>query len=219
VPRIAQIARVVLLLTLSCGSACSVAPEFTAKVIGVADGDTITVLRDRSEVRIRLDGIDCPESGQAFGSMAKARTAELALGKMVKVRPRNKDRYGRTVAEVWLSDGRNLNRELVRAGFAWWVRKYAPHDSELARLEAEAQAARRGLWSDGHPIEPWEWRNARATASSNETGAVTGNRSSQVYHAPGCPNGASLSAQNRIVFASAAAAQSAGYRPGRDCHR
>jgi len=219
VPRITQIARVGLLLTVSWASACSVAPEFTAKVIGVADGDTITVLRDRSQVRIRLDGIDCPESGQAFGSRAKAYTAALALGKVVKVRPRNKDRYGRTVAAVLLSDGRNLNHELVRAGFAWWVRKYASHDSELARLEAEAQAARRGLWSDGHPIEPWEWRNARATASSNETGAVIGNRSSQVYHAPGCPNGASLSAQNRIDFASAAAARAAGYRPGRDCHR
>jgi len=219
VRRITQIARVGLLLTVSWGSACSVAPEFTAKVVGVSDGDTITVLRGRSQVRIRLDGIDCPESGQAFGSRAKSCTSGLALGKVVKVRPRNKDRYGRTVAAVLLSDGRNLNHELVRAGFAWWVRKYAPHDSELARLEREAQAARRGLWSDAHPVEPWEWRNARATASSNETGAVTGNRSSQVYHAPGCPNGASLSAQNRVVFASAAAAQSAGYRPGRDCHR
>lgn len=218
-PRITQIARVGLLLTLSWGSACSVAPEFTAKVVGVADGDTITVLRNRSEMRIRLDGIDCPESGQAFGSRAKARTSELVLGKVVKVRPGKKDRYGRTVATVLLSDGRNLNHELVRAGFAWWVRKYAPHDSELARLEAEAQVARRGLWSDGHPIEPWQWRNTRTTASSNETEAVTGNRSSQVYHAPRCPNGASLSGQNRIVFASAAAAQSAGYRPGRDCHR
>jgi len=218
-PRITQIARVGLLLAVSWGSACSSSTEFNAKVVGVADGDTITVLRDRSQVRIRLDGIDCPESGQAFGSRAKARTSELALGTVVTVRPRNKDHYGRTVATVLLADGRNLNHELVRAGFAWWIRKYAPHDSELAGLEAQARGARKGLWSDGHPIEPWEWRNARATALSNETGAVTGNRSSQVYHAPGCPNGASLSARNRIVFASAAAAQSAGYRPGRDCHR
>ena len=55
--------------------------------------------------------------------------------------------------------------------------------------------------------------------ASHETGGVIGNRRSLVYHAPGCPNGAALSVQNRVVFASAAAAQAAGYRAGRDCHR
>jgi micrococcal nuclease len=192
--------------------------EFSGKVIGVSDGDTITVLQDRTQVRVRLDGIDCPESGQAFGSRAKAFTSELTFGKVVTVRPRNKDRYGRTVAEIVLADGRNVNHELVRAGFAWWFRKYAPHDTELARLEAEAKGAKRGLWADAHAVPPWEWRNAKATASSNETGAVTGNRRSHVYHAPGCPNGASLSAQNRIIFPSAEAAKEAGYRAGKDCH-
>jgi len=168
---------------------------------------------------VRLDGIDCPESGQAFGSRAKAFTSELTFGKVFTVCPRNKDRYGRTVAEIVLPDGRDVSHELVRTGFAWWFRKYATHETELARLEAEAQAARRGLWIDPHPIPPWEWRNQRATASSHETGAVIGNRRSLVYHAPGCPNGAALSVQNRVVFASAAAAQAAGYRAGRDCHR
>ncbi len=177
VPRLIQIARVSLVLTVTWGIGCSSAvQEFTGKVVAVADGDTITVLRDRTQVRIRLDGIDCPESGQAFGRRAKAFTSLLAFGNVVTIRPRNKDRYGRTVAEVVLPDGRNLNHELVQAGFAWWFRKYARHDAELARLEAEAQAAKRGLWSDRHPVPPWDWRSAKATASSKRAGPVTGNR-------------------------------------------
>ncbi len=216
-----QLPRVVwagLLLTVGMGSPYASAQEFSGKVVGVADGDTITVLQDRTQVHVRLDGIDCPERGQAFGSRAKEFTSELVFGQVVTVRPRNKDRYGRTVAEIVLPDGRDVNHELVRAGFAWWFRKYAPHDTELARLEAEAKEAKRGLWADASPVPPWEWRKAKTTAASNETGAVTGNRRSHVYHAPGCPNGASLSAQNRIVFASAEAAKEAGYRAGKDCH-
>jgi endonuclease YncB( thermonuclease family) len=65
-----------------------------------------------------------------------------------------RDRYGRTVADVILPDGRNLNHELVKAGYAWWYRKYAPHDRELERLEEEARGAKRGLWSDPHAIPP-----------------------------------------------------------------
>jgi endonuclease YncB( thermonuclease family) len=200
-----------------CGGTCR-AQEFSAKVVGVTDGDTITVLKDRTQVPVRLDGIDCPERGQAFGSRAKDFTSELAFGKVVTIRPRITDRYGRTVAEVLLPDGRSLNHELVRAGFAWWFRKYATDDTGLRRLEEDARAAKRGLWADNRPLSPWSWRNQRATANSHETGMVTGNSRTHVYHAPGCPNGASVSVRNRVVFASAKAAQEAGYRAGRDCH-
>ena len=78
----------------------------------------------------------------------------------------------RLVADVILPDGRNLNRELVRAGLAWWYRRYAPHDAELEALEAEARAARRGLWADPHPVPPWEWRRGAVT----EGGAPTHTR-------------------------------------------
>ncbi len=71
------------------------------------------------------------------------------------------DRYGRTVAEVLLPDGRSLNREQVKAGFAWWYRRYAPDDDTLAQLEADAKAAKRGLWADADPVPPWEWRGRR----------------------------------------------------------
>jgi micrococcal nuclease len=96
------------------------ADDFTGKVVGVHDGDTITVLKDRTPVKVRLFGIDCPEIGQDFGSRAKLATSELAFGKVVTVEPRQKDRHARTVADVVLPDGRILNHELVRRGLAWW---------------------------------------------------------------------------------------------------
>ena len=71
---------------------------------------------------------------------------------------RDVDRYGRQVAEVILPDGRNLNEEVVRAGLAWWFVRYARRDQVFGNLEAEARAARRGLWADTAPVAPWEFR-------------------------------------------------------------
>ena len=135
----------------------ALAEEFTGKVVGVTDGDTIRVLRGQEEVKIRLSGIDCPESHQAFGSKAKQVTSELAFGKTVTVQAKGQDKYQRTLAEIILPDGKNLNRALVRAGFAWWYKKYSK-DESLGRLEAEARAAKSGLWADPNPTPPWEWR-------------------------------------------------------------
>jgi endonuclease YncB( thermonuclease family) len=154
-----------LLPVAGWATGCSPATEFKAKVVGVSDGDTITVLRGRAELRVRLDGVDCPESGQAFGKRAKAYTASRVFGKAVTIRPTLTDRYGRTVAEVKLLDGSSLNQDLVRSGLAWWFRRYAPDDPQLERLEAEAKAARRGLWTDAHPIAPWDWRKSRVAST------------------------------------------------------
>ena len=153
----------------------TLAPAFTmaafrGKVVGVADGDTITALRDdKTTSRIRLHGIDAPEKGQPFGNRAKQYASELTFGNIVTVEPTDRDQYGRIVADVRLPDGRSLNREMVRAGLAWWYRRYS-HDPELARLEAEARAARRGLWADPHPVPPWEWRRARGAAVPSNSG-------------------------------------------------
>ncbi len=81
--------------------------------------------------------------------------------KTVTVRVHDVDRYGRQVAEIILPGGRNLNQEIVRAGLAWWYRQYARHDKELERLEAEARAAKRGLWADKAPVPPWDFRRRR----------------------------------------------------------
>lgn len=139
--------------------------NFTGKVISVADGDTITVLLDNSPTRIRLYGIDCPEvahkSGdvtQPFGSKAKEFTKELCAGTQVKVIEKDKDRYGRIVAIVVLEDGRVLNEELLRNGFAWHYKKY-DNTKEWAKLEEEARSAKKGLWSQENPQAPWDFRH------------------------------------------------------------
>lgn len=131
---------------------------FTGKVVGVSDGDTISVMRGSRAVKVHLHGIDCPEQGQPFGKRAERFTSEWAFRKEVKVQVQTTDRYGRIVGEVILPDGINLNQELVGAGLAWWSRKYAPNDRKLKALEAGARAAKRGLWADKNPIPPWEWR-------------------------------------------------------------
>ena len=119
--RIATLFLVLLVGTIGA-SACRRRPSrdpFTARVVGVSDGDTITVLDGTTQVKVRLNGIDCPEKGQPFGARAKQLTSELGFGKSVTVCPSGADRYGRTLGEVVLPDGRVLNRELVEAGMAW----------------------------------------------------------------------------------------------------
>ncbi len=135
--------------------------SFSGKCVVVSDGDTIRVLYDNNEVKVRLFGIDCPEKEQAFGSAAKKFTSEMIFGENVNIDVRDTDRYGRSVGWVTLSDGRTLNEELVRAGMAWWYREYAPYDTKLGDLEKQAQIAKRGLWSDKKPTPPWEFRSMR----------------------------------------------------------
>ncbi len=137
----------------------ALAADFTGRVVGVSDGDTITVLTKGKPIRIRLHGIDCPEKRQAFGKRAKQFTSRLTYGKEVTVKDLGQDRYGRTIGDVILPDGRVLNQELVKAGFAWWYRRYAPDDDMLKQLEREARAVKRGLWADAEPVPPWEWRS------------------------------------------------------------
>jgi len=157
---ILMLALLTLLIALPAARSAS---ALVGRVIHVSDGDTVVILTaKREEVKIRLHGIDCPESGQAFGMAAKRQMLDLAGGKDVTVVPMSTDRYGRTVGEVFLSDGTSLNKTLVSTGYAWWYQRYAPHDIELSALEAEARRVRRGLWADTAPTPPWEWRKEKS---------------------------------------------------------
>ena len=129
-----------LSIPISSQGADSRTATFMGKVVGVADGDTISVMRGGRAVKVRLYGIDCPEKGQPFGTRAKQYTSEMAFGNEVEVRVKTKDRYGRIVSEVILPDGISLNKELVYVGLAWWYREYAPNDLTLKALEAGAWA-------------------------------------------------------------------------------
>lgn len=137
------------------------AATFQAKVIHIADGDTITVLNDGNrQIKIRINGIDCPEKAQAYGNRAKEFTKDLVAGQMVTIQAYDQDRYGRTIGDVVLEDGRKLSQELIRAGMAWWYFKYS-EDRELGQLELDAKLAHVGLWKDKNPVPPWVYRKIK----------------------------------------------------------
>jgi len=107
-----------------------------------------------------------PRGDKPLGTEPSKQVSALAFGRVVTVHPKDVDRYGRIVARVVLPDGRSLNEALVRGGWAWWFRRYAPNDARLRALETEAREARRGLWADPSPVPPWEWRAARRAVPS-----------------------------------------------------
>lgn len=133
------------------------ADEIRGKVVSIADGDTITVLdAEKVQHKIRLEGIDAPEKGQAFGTKAKEKMSELVGEKDVIVRWEKKDRYGRILGDVLLGD-RHINLEMVQEGLAWHYKQYSK-SKELAEAEDEARKAKKGLWADKSPEPPWEFR-------------------------------------------------------------
>ncbi len=149
-----------LILTVSSPASITLSADFTGTVIEVVEGDTLVVQRDTGTEAVRLQGIDCPESKQTHGEQATLATAAMVFGKTVTVKDLGRDRYHRTMGEVTLSDGRNLNQELVRSGACWWLPRSSGHPN-LQTLEAEARSAKRGLWADPNPIPPWEWRTMK----------------------------------------------------------
>lgn len=129
----------------------------TGRMVNVHDGDTITVLdADKAQHRVRLEGIDAPEIGQPFGTVARDRLAALVKGKSVTLHAHGRDRYGRTLATVD-AEGRDVATQLVTEGLSWHYVRYSD-DKALAAAEADARQHRRGLWADASPVPPWEWR-------------------------------------------------------------
>jgi endonuclease YncB( thermonuclease family) len=142
-----------------CGLYLSVAQAatFSGKVVGIADGDTLTVLTtSKKQHKIRLAEIDAPENAQPFGTKSKQSLSDLCFGKEAEVSPRVKDRYQRIVARVKCA-GVDANAEQVNRGMAWVYRRYAK-DHDLYVLEHGAKAEKRGLWADSSPTPPWQWR-------------------------------------------------------------
>lgn len=141
-----------VLIHLSCTTV-----ERKGTVIKVIDGDTFDVLAGKEQIRVRLFGIDSPERGQAFNKKAKEYTATLVAGKNITLVIRDTDRYGRSVADAYLSDHRHVNAEIVKAGYAWHFKQFS-NSEELARLEQQARNNKWGLWQDSDPVAPWQFR-------------------------------------------------------------
>lgn len=143
-------------------------------VVKVSDGDTINVDSNGTKLKIRFYGIDTPETekvnkrtgqvnkpGQPYGHEAWRSLANKISNKPVRVEVMDSDRYGRLVSVVWLGN-RNINKEMVADGWAWAYRQYLdrPHASEYINAEEQARARRLGLWKQGNPQPPWEFRKA-----------------------------------------------------------
>ncbi|HTN44900.1 MAG TPA: thermonuclease family protein [Flavipsychrobacter sp.] len=136
------------------------------KVTAIKDGDTFVILKEGKEQVIRLAHIDCPEKKQAFGSKARQYASQLCFGKYVTLKGNNKyDRNKRLIAEVFLEDGTNINKELVKAGLAWHFKKYS-NDMTYAVLEEKARKRQIGIWSEKEPVAPWFWRKNRQKKSN-----------------------------------------------------
>lgn len=133
------------------------------KVVAVTDGDTVRVLVDGRELRVRLEGIDAPESKQAYGQRSKQALSELVFGKHVRLDVTGKDRYGRTLGLLYVDD-EPVNVRMILEGMAW---HYAYFNAEptFAAAEKQAREARAGLWSDPDPVPPWEFRRQKPVKS------------------------------------------------------
>lgn len=145
---------------------CSIASTLTGKVVAVADGDTITVLDcGNTQHKIRLWGIDAPESKQDFGQRAKQAMSDMVYGKEVTVDVQDKDRYGREIGKVYQA-GTYVNLEMVKLGLAWWYQQYAKGAADLRDAESAAKAAKVGLWSRPDAVAPWEYRRGKRSSAA-----------------------------------------------------
>jgi len=135
-------------------------------VVGVTDGDTVTVLDgSNTQHKIRLAGIDAPEKKQAFGARSKQSLSDLVFDRQVSVETDKRDRFGREVGVI-LVNGKDANLEQVTRGFAWHYKAYEREQSANDRklydfAEQEARARRRGLWADVDPMPPWDYRHSK----------------------------------------------------------
>jgi endonuclease YncB( thermonuclease family) len=153
------------LVTVAIASSLSfpVSADFTGRVVGISDGDTVKILVEQTEKKVRLTGIDAPEKRQPFGQASKQSLSDLIYNKTVRVEERGEDRYGRTLGRILL-DGRDINLQQVQQGFAWHFKKYAhtQPSGEAAiydRAEQQARSSRKGLWQDPRSVAPWEFRH------------------------------------------------------------
>ena len=201
----------------------SLSLAWQGKVVGISDGDTITVLHNNRGEKVRLYGIDTPEKRQDFGNKAKQFTSNMVFGKYVEVESVTKDRYGRTVGLVYIN-GQCLNEELVRAGFAWVYIKYCKKAicADWSRIEAAAKVNKTGLWSH-NPIPPWEFRHGKSRGSradytkqaDNQSLVYHGNVKSKVLHTPECRY---YNCKNcTAIFNNKEEAIRLGYRPCKLC--
>jgi endonuclease YncB( thermonuclease family) len=164
ISRVHAIAWVAILLCIQSGPVAAKPPQpgdegvFHGPLVRVGDGDTLQVKIQGVVMKFRLAEVDAPELNQPYGERAKRELASLVGKQYLVIVPFDTDRYGRTVAHVWVG-GVQVNQEMVRRGAAWFYDAYSRGDA-LYHIEQEARRAKRGLWAlpVKDRIEPWVWR-------------------------------------------------------------
>lgn len=155
-----------LAITLLFAGQVVVAATISCRVVGVADGDTITVLDStNTQHKIRLAGIDAPEKKQAFGNVAKKSLSDLVFNQRADVEWHKEDRYGRKIGKVLVSNT-DINLEQIKRGMAWFYKKYKGELEQEDRIsyvqaQQEAESNQIGLWVDPNPIPPWDFRKQK----------------------------------------------------------
>ena len=140
----------------------------SARVQHVIDGDTVIVSTFWRKIRIRLDSVDSPEQDQHWGDIARYGLINLIGGNKILFEEHGQDRYGRTVATIYVQENTrtswiNVNAKMIALGHAWVMRNLNRHLSkkrqdELNNLENWARTKKVGLWQSSHPVPPWKWR-------------------------------------------------------------
>lgn len=154
--------QVVIAIALMLMTSATNAGALTGHVVGITDGDTLTLLVDRQQYKIRIAGIDAPERHQAWGDKSKLNISRLAFSKTAIADCPKVDRWGRQICKVTVN-GVDIGLEQVKDGMAWWYRKYAKEQSAedqpiYENAELMAQLRRLGLWGETNPMPPWDFR-------------------------------------------------------------
>ena len=208
-------------------------PFFDARVIGVLDGNTLSVRNETTgqQSYVRLRGTDAPELRQPYGAESRKHLASLVEGKTARVEFRFTDRAGRVLGRV-LVEGDDINLAQLDAGLAWFYTDLAnelenDQRATYRKAEEDARAARRGLWKDAAPTPPWKYRAANnlgedprdipPPATPAPAKPVFGDRRAKVYYLPSCAGYARVPARTRVRFKTAEEATAAGYKPARGC--
>lgn len=140
--------------------------SLAGKVISVQDGDTLTIVDEElKEHKIRINGIDAPESDQPYGKVSKENMIELSYGRIAALECHKADRYGRSVCTVWI-EGVDVGLSQLRMGLAWHYKKYQDEQAPEQRqsysdAEINAKKGMLGLWIRENSIAPWEWRKIK----------------------------------------------------------
>ena len=142
--------------------------RFKATVTYVCDGDSVWVKRTiGGHMKLRLLGMDAPETEQPYGPQATEALRKLILGKKIEGEAVTRDIYGRIVCRV-VCDKRDMSLTMIRQGYAWPYYQYFYRLSpkERAAYKKAALLAKtegRGLWQEKNPTAPWQWRKDHRT--------------------------------------------------------